>query len=204
MALPSRFISTCLTRRRSLRKIRSSGTSAATARPLASARGVTALTVSFVTSGDRETISIDRSTRPDSILEMSRISLISSSRCVALVLDHGQLLGLLVVQVPGHPHQEQAREPENGVERRPQLVAHAGQEQAFQAVQLDEPLVGRGQLPGAFVDAALERFIELADLRLGLLALVDVPDDDQVRRPPLVRDPGRVHLGVDAGVRSSS
>jgi len=112
-------------------------------------------------------------------------------------LDHGQLFSLLRRHVARHSHEDQAGESEDGVERRPQLVAHAGQEQAFQPVQLDQPLVGRGQFPGPFLHPALEAFVEFADFLLGFLALADVADDDEIGRPPLVGDPGGGDLGRD-------
>ena len=73
------------------------------------------------------------------------------------------------------------RGPEDEGERRPQLVAHVGEELGLQPLEVLRPLVGGAEL----VERRLELPVEPRALLLGLLALGDVPDrgdgEDAVR-----------------------
>ena len=68
------------------------------------------------------------SIRPASTLDRSRISLSSSSRCLPGAADVAQVLLLALVEVAEHALEQHLGEADDGVERRPQLVRHAGQE----------------------------------------------------------------------------
>jgi hypothetical protein len=69
---------------------------------------------------------------PASIFDSSRMSLISAQQVVAGAVDDAQVALLLVEHAGRLAHD--LREADDGVERRAQLVAHVGQENALGAV----------------------------------------------------------------------
>ena len=97
------------------------------------------------------------------------MSLISASRCWPLVKILTASIALLVGQLADQAVREHLGEAHDGVERRPQLVGHVGQELGLQAA-------GRFQLDVLL----LQRLLEQLALVLDLLARRVVGADQQV------------------------
>ena len=132
-AFESRFLSTCCRRLASVWMV-SDGSCAST-----SMRELEALAVGHVPEGARDsnrrrsakrTLPSSTSILPDSILQRSRMSLISASRSVPERVDGFGVLDLLSDQVLLGVFGQHLRQDQQVVERRPQLVAHVGQELA--------------------------------------------------------------------------
>ena len=128
-ALEARLSSTCLSRWRSAWTVQVApdGDGAWMSISRSAARGRIRSTVSL-TSSSTSTGSGDSDRLPDSMREMSRTSLISSSRCRPPRSMWSTLSDLLLGEVV---ELEQLAEAEDGVERGAQLVAHAGEELAL-------------------------------------------------------------------------
>ena len=87
------------------------------------------------------------------------------------VSDHAELLGLLRVQRPGQPLQQEAGEADDRVERRAQLVGHGGQEGGLQAVGGFGPFLGHRQLGGPGLHLGFETLIRLPQHAIAILNL---------------------------------
>ena len=119
------------------------------------------------------------STWPASTLARSRMSLISASRWLAGGQDVFEVFLLLLVDLTEHPFAQHLREPDDRVQRRPQLVRHVGEklrlvparrlELAALQVKLRER---RGELSGSLLDLLLEAAIGLLELRRHAIELV--------------------------------
>ena len=127
-ALDSRLSTTCLKRSSSVSRRRRrgrhrarAGSSCAAARSRTSARH-------YSSASRTENVDGSSSIRPASTFDRSRMSLSSSSRCRPDAEDVAQVVLLPVVDVAEHALQQDLGEPDHGVERRPQLVRHAGEE----------------------------------------------------------------------------
>ena len=77
------------------------------------------------------------------------MSLMSDKKVLARGVDVLEVLVLLLVQLPEHPLEQHLGEPDDGVERRPQLMGHIGEELRLMAA-------GGLQLPALFRDLVEE------------------------------------------------
>ena len=94
-------------------------------------------------------------------------------------LDHPQLLRLLRRQRPGQSLQDDARETEDRIQRRAQLVGHRRQKSRFGPVRRLRPGPRRVEIPRPFSDLAFEALVQVAQRPLGLLALADIDGQDE-------------------------
>jgi len=75
------------------------------------------------------------------------------------LFDHAQLFFLNGGQLSRHAHQENPREAEDGIERRPQFMAHRGDEHRLEMIQLLKPAIGFGQFGGPLPDPLFQFLI---------------------------------------------
>ena len=106
-----------------------------------------------------------------------------AKQVLAAAVDDVQVLALLGGQ--GIVALHQLGEPDDGVDRRPDLVGHVGQERALGAVGRVGGLLRVLELPRPLPDERLEIFPALQQLFLGQLADRDVPGDPEGGLPPL-------------------
>ena len=175
MALDSRLTSTCLTRVRSARTSQGPSSSGKCTRmPLWWACGSIMAWQSARTSAS-DMGSGDSDSLPDSMSARSRISLISVQQVPTGLQD---LVDAVLLTGRGRRRAglHQLGEAEDGVERRAQLVAHAGEELRLRQVRLLGRDLGLLQLQVAF----LQHRVEALALGLHLLAGPVVGADQQV------------------------
>ena len=203
MPLLTRLTSTCTTRCRSANTCAPSSQWAHSLRrtviPAASAwlrtRSSASSTASATATGSSETVSV-----PESIRETSSTSLTSPSRCrppVRICVTNSRWSGGEVVEL------EQLGEPEDGVERRAQLVAHPGEERGLGPVGVEclvaGPLVALGEVVRlAFRGLErLERVHPVGDLTGRHAQPVAHPHGAQVEDPLLLARRGHGPPAVD-------
>ena len=127
-AFVSRLSTTCLSLSSSAHTTPTSGaTSSAIAIRWRAARSRTIARPCSSRSGS-ESAPTSSSIRPASTFERSRISLISSSRCRPESRMSRTYSVLALVELAEHPLEQHVGEADHGVQRRAQLVRHAGQE----------------------------------------------------------------------------
>ena len=143
------------------------------------------------------------------------MSLISASRCSAAARPRASASCCSIVHVAEHAVEQQRGVADQRVDRRPQLVRHAGEELRFELVRaLDflrlplQPRVLLGQVGGRLADPLFELAVEafqriVEPLVLHLLGEIVQHRDDGDRLAAFVSDLARDHLDgqLDAALR---